>query len=77
MTLGIEFCRFQRPPGAIPSSMLGLESLTGALENFGVEDYLNGIVAFILYFLPNNFKNVFMVMLNALADHSCLASIAG
>ncbi|WOH10694.1 hypothetical protein DCAR_0730164 [Daucus carota subsp. sativus] len=33
--------RFQRPPGAIPSSMLGLESLTGALENFGVEDYLN------------------------------------
>ncbi|KAK1376080.1 Proteasome maturation factor UMP1 [Heracleum sosnowskyi] len=33
--------RFQRPPGPIPSSMLGLESMTGALENFGVEDYLN------------------------------------
>ena len=35
-------CRFQRPPGAIPSSMLGFEAMTGALEDFGVEDYLNG-----------------------------------
>ncbi|KAK6927976.1 Proteasome maturation factor Ump1 [Dillenia turbinata] len=33
--------RFQRPPGAIPSSMLGLEVLTGSLERFGPEDYLN------------------------------------
>ncbi|KAM7496973.1 hypothetical protein LguiA_021387 [Lonicera macranthoides] len=33
--------RFQRPPGAIPSSMLGYEAMTGALEDFGVEDYLN------------------------------------
>ncbi|KAE9593451.1 hypothetical protein Lal_00029307 [Lupinus albus] len=33
--------RFQRPPGAIPSSMLGLEALTGDLDNFGFEDYLN------------------------------------
>ncbi|XP_055805680.1 cyclin-B1-2-like [Solanum dulcamara] len=33
--------RFQRPPGAIPSSMLGLESLTGGLEDFAFEDYLN------------------------------------
>ncbi|KAJ9682942.1 hypothetical protein PVL29_018794 [Vitis rotundifolia] len=33
--------RFQRPPGAIPSSMLGLEALTGSLDNFGFEDYLN------------------------------------
>ncbi|KAL5581983.1 hypothetical protein UlMin_014425 [Ulmus minor] len=33
--------RFQRPPGAIPSSMLGLEALTGNLDNFGFEDYLN------------------------------------
>ncbi|GLT34014.1 hypothetical protein SLA2020_085610 [Shorea laevis] len=33
--------RFQRPPGAIPSSMLGLEAMTGRLENFGFEDYLN------------------------------------
>ncbi|KAF8399177.1 hypothetical protein HHK36_015042 [Tetracentron sinense] len=32
---------FQRPPGAIPSSMLGLEALTGDLDNFGFEDYLN------------------------------------
>jgi len=34
--------RFQRPPGPIPSSMLGLEVYTGALDNFGFEDYLNG-----------------------------------
>ncbi|GKD34409.1 cyclin-B1-2-like protein [Tanacetum coccineum] len=34
--------RFQRPPGLIPSSMLGLESMTRALEDFGVEDYLQG-----------------------------------
>lgn len=33
--------RFQRPPGALPSSMLGLEALTGSLDDFGVEDYLN------------------------------------
>ncbi|XP_059670559.1 cyclin-B1-2 [Cornus florida] len=33
--------RFQRPPGVIPSSMLGLEALTGGLEDFGFEDYLN------------------------------------
>ncbi|KAM7268091.1 hypothetical protein ACFE04_010257 [Oxalis oulophora] len=33
--------RFQRPPGAIPSSMLGLEAISGDLDNFGFEDYLN------------------------------------
>ena len=33
--------RFQRPPGMLPSSMVGLEALTGALEDFGFEDYLN------------------------------------
>uniref|UniRef100_A0A2P2KWR0 Cyclin-B1-2-like n=1 Tax=Rhizophora mucronata TaxID=61149 RepID=A0A2P2KWR0_RHIMU len=33
--------RFQRPPGPIPSSMLGLEALTGSLDDFGFEDYLN------------------------------------
>ncbi|KAK3004119.1 hypothetical protein RJ639_020110, partial [Escallonia herrerae] len=33
--------RFQRPRGAISSSMLGLEAMTGALEDFGFEDYLN------------------------------------
>ncbi|CAK9143861.1 unnamed protein product [Ilex paraguariensis] len=33
--------RFQRPVGGIPSSMLGLEAMTGALEDFGFEDYLN------------------------------------
>ncbi|CAH9106722.1 unnamed protein product [Cuscuta europaea] len=33
--------RFQRPVGAIPSSMLGLEAMTRALEDFGFEDYLN------------------------------------
>lgn len=37
-----ELCRFQRPQGPIPSSMLGLEALTGSLEDFGFEDYLNG-----------------------------------
>ncbi|KAL2614021.1 hypothetical protein R1flu_025713 [Riccia fluitans] len=30
--------KFQRPPGLIPSSMLGLESLTGALDEIGFED---------------------------------------
>ncbi|KAG5244343.1 PROTEASOME MATURATION PROTEIN UMP1 [Salix viminalis] len=42
--MGIErqmLSRFQRPPGPIPSSMLGLEALTGSLEDFGFEDYLN------------------------------------
>lgn len=34
--------RFQRPAGAIPSSMLGLEAMTGRLDDFGFEDYLNG-----------------------------------
>eukprot|EP01018_Ginkgo_biloba_P025136 Gb_21697 [translate_table: standard] len=33
--------RFQRPPGELPSSMLGIESLTGALDEFAIEDYLN------------------------------------
>ncbi|KAJ1410217.1 Proteasome maturation factor UMP1 [Sesbania bispinosa] len=33
--------RFQRPPGPIPSSMLGLEIVTGSLNNFGFEDCLN------------------------------------
>jgi proteasome maturation protein len=33
--------KFQRPPGLVPSSMLGLESLTGSLDDFGFEDYLN------------------------------------
>ncbi|KAM0944285.1 putative proteasome maturation factor Ump1 [Dioscorea sansibarensis] len=33
--------RFQRPPGMLPSSMLGYEALTGGLEDFGFEDYLN------------------------------------
>ncbi|KAL6994068.1 hypothetical protein U1Q18_012173 [Sarracenia purpurea var. burkii] len=33
--------RFQRPPGPIPSSMLGLEAMTGSLEEFGFEDCLN------------------------------------
>ncbi|KAF3490320.1 hypothetical protein F2Q69_00054023 [Brassica cretica] len=32
---------FQRPPGPIPWSMLGLEVYTGAIDNFGFEDYLN------------------------------------
>ncbi|KAL5722296.1 hypothetical protein ACHQM5_005834 [Ranunculus cassubicifolius] len=31
--------RFQRPPGALPSSMLGYEALTGSLDDFGFEDY--------------------------------------
>ncbi|KAG1346941.1 cyclin-B1-2 [Cocos nucifera] len=33
--------RFQRPPGLLPSSMLGFEALTGSLDDFGFEDYLN------------------------------------
>ncbi|WJX51026.1 hypothetical protein P8452_37258 [Trifolium repens] len=33
--------RFQRPPGVIPSSMLGLETVTGSLDHFGFEDFLN------------------------------------
>ncbi|KAK5810895.1 Cyclin-B1-2 [Gossypium arboreum] len=31
--------RFQRP--LLPSSMLGLEAVTGTLDDFGFEDYLN------------------------------------
>ncbi|XP_042500479.1 cyclin-B1-2-like [Macadamia integrifolia] len=31
--------RFQRPPGALPSSMLGLEALSGSLDDFGFEEY--------------------------------------
>ncbi|KAE8709308.1 translation initiation factor eIF-2B subunit delta-like [Hibiscus syriacus] len=31
--------RFQRP--LLPSSMLGLEAMTGSLDEFGLEDYLN------------------------------------
>ncbi|XP_068638168.1 cyclin-B1-2-like isoform X1 [Aristolochia californica] len=33
--------RFQRPPGALPSSRLGLEALDSSLDYFGFEDYLN------------------------------------
>lgn len=32
--------RMARLPGAVPSSRLGLESLTGALDEFGYESYL-------------------------------------
>ncbi|KAJ4960317.1 hypothetical protein NE237_020227 [Protea cynaroides] len=31
--------RFQRPPGALSSSMLGLEALSGSLDDFSFEDY--------------------------------------
>ncbi|KAH7686126.1 Proteasome maturation factor Ump1 protein [Dioscorea alata] len=41
------FARFKRPPGAIPSSMLGLEALTSSLDDFGFEDYLNGKYLFL------------------------------
>ncbi|KAJ3670843.1 hypothetical protein LUZ60_008269 [Juncus effusus] len=33
--------KFQRPSAALPSSMLGFEALTGSLDDFGFEDYLN------------------------------------
>ncbi|KAL8044332.1 hypothetical protein ABFX02_08G039700 [Erythranthe guttata] len=33
--------KFKRPPGAIPSSYLGLEATTGTLDDIGFEDYLN------------------------------------
>ncbi|GAU33964.1 hypothetical protein TSUD_60940 [Trifolium subterraneum] len=36
--------RFQRPSGVIPSSMLGLETVTGSLDHFGFEDFLNGVL---------------------------------
>jgi hypothetical protein len=42
--------RFQRPPGALPSSMLGYEALTGSLDDFGFEDYLNSKI---LFFVSN------------------------
>ena len=38
----MDIYRVQRPPGLIPSSMIGLESLTGELDEFGFEDFLNG-----------------------------------
>lgn len=47
-------CRFQRPPGAIPSSLLGLEAVTGSLDNFGFEDYLNGTDVFELWLCRTN-----------------------
>ncbi|MCL7031400.1 hypothetical protein MKW94_001790 [Papaver nudicaule] len=31
--------RFQRPPGAVSSSMLGLEAVNGSLDDFGFEDF--------------------------------------
>lgn len=43
------FCRFQRPTGAIPSSMLGLEAVTGSLEDFGFEHYLNGNYVLLMF----------------------------
>jgi hypothetical protein len=43
-------CRFQRPPGVIPSSMLGLETVTGSLDHFGFEDFLNGDMTFLSSF---------------------------
>ncbi|CAN6574509.1 unnamed protein product [Malus baccata var. baccata] len=39
--LKMDLERFQRPAGPIPSSMLGLEAMTGKLDDFGFEDYLN------------------------------------
>lgn len=50
-------CRFQRPPGAIPSSMLGLEAYTGSLDHIGFEDYLNGnnIISRLFIFLSTLF----------------------
>lgn len=36
----LPLCRMERLPG-LPSSKLGLESMTGALEDFGFESYLN------------------------------------
>ncbi|CAL5367415.1 unnamed protein product [Camellia sinensis] len=44
--------RFQRPPGPIPSSMLGLEALTGSLDGFGFEDYLSGTHTSLKHFVP-------------------------
>lgn len=41
--------RFQRPAGPIPSSMLGLEVYTGAIDDFGFEDYLNGNCSMALF----------------------------
>ncbi|KAI8476147.1 MAG: proteasome maturation factor UMP1 [Monoraphidium minutum] len=32
--------RFARLPGSVPSARLGLESLTGALDEFGFESYI-------------------------------------
>ncbi|KAL4178953.1 hypothetical protein AMTRI_Chr13g84780 [Amborella trichopoda] len=37
----IQVSVFQRLPGPLPSSMLGLEALTGELDDIGFEDYLN------------------------------------
>ena len=68
-------CRFQRPPGVIPSSMLGLEAYTGSLDDFGFEDYLNGndtiylctvvsvVADFFLFFFPFITKLLFVFFL--------------
>ncbi|KAG2265740.1 hypothetical protein Bca52824_072819 [Brassica carinata] len=44
---------FQRPPGPIPWSMLGLEVYTGAIDNFGFEDYLNGSMMLLVSQAPS------------------------
>ena len=51
LSLSFSLCgmfRFQRPAGPIPSSMLGLEVYTGAIDDFGFEDYLNGNCSLLL-----------------------------
>lgn len=54
--------RFKRPPGAIPSSTIGLEAMTGRLDNeFGFGEYLNDQLE---SFRPPNMHHAMEVELN-------------
>lgn len=66
------FCRFQRPTGAIPSSMLGLEAVTGSLEDFGFEHYLNGNYVLLMFWLSVTCS---LLNFSKLHTHTLLASL--
>ncbi|VVB09174.1 unnamed protein product [Arabis nemorensis] len=56
----------KRPPGPIPSSMLGLEVYTGAVDDFGFEDYLNGIPSLVFELFDHAFCSsiIFLVFMS-------------
>ncbi len=67
----LSVARFQRPPGALPSSMLGYEALTGSLDDFGFEDYLNCKDCCPLI-SPESYCLLFTFLCNYLGTNFCL-----